>query len=104
MKILFILSFLVISFNSFSKDKGFVEQNYQKTEYQIPMRDGIKLYTIVYAPKKSSKKYPFLMKRTCYSIRPYGEDVYPGTIGPSNYLMEEGYIFVYQDVRGRYMS
>ena len=44
------------------------------------------------------------MKRTCYSIRPYGEGVYPGTIGPSNYLMEEGYIFVYQDVRGRYMS
>ena len=82
----------------------YVQQHYDKAEFQIEMRDGVKLYTIVYSPKDKSQKYPFLMKRTCYSIRPYGADNYPGLVGPSRKLMEEGYIFVYQDVRGRYMS
>lgn len=85
-------------------EKDYVEKNYDKAVYQIPMRDGIKLYTIVYSPKDQSKKYPFLMQRTCYSVRPYGEEKYRRSLGPSPYLMQEGYIFVYQDVRGRYMS
>jgi len=85
-------------------EKDYVEKNYDKAIYQIPMRDGIKLHTIVYTPKDQSKKYPFLMQRTCYSIRPYGENSYRRSLGPSTYLMQEGYIFVYQDVRGRYMS
>ncbi len=68
------------------------------------MRDGVKLFTIVYSPKNLEKTYPMLMKRTCYSISPYGEDNYLSSLGPSKFLMAEGYIFVYQDVRGRYMS
>ncbi|WMX15318.1 CocE/NonD family hydrolase [Aureispira sp. CCB-E] len=84
--------------------KDYVKENYKKAVYQIPMRDGVKLYTIVYSPKDKSKKYPFLMQRTCYSIRPYEKGVYRRSLGPSPYLMQEGYIFVYQDVRGRYMS
>ena len=83
---------------------NYVESNYTKAEYQISMRDGVKLFTIVYSPKDNSKKYPFLMKRTCYSIGPYGENKYARNVGPSKKLMEEGFIFVYQDVRGRYMS
>ncbi|MDW8465414.1 MAG: CocE/NonD family hydrolase [Chloroherpetonaceae bacterium] len=87
-------------------DTNFVRANYQKAEYQIPMRDGVKLYTIVYTPKDASptNTYPILMQRTCYSIAPYGKDNYPQEIGPSPIMMREKYIFVYQDVRGRYMS
>ena len=83
---------------------GYVEENYDKAVYEIPMRDGVKLYTIVYSPKDKSEKHPILMKRTCYSVAPYGKDAYPKSVGPSQFLMKEKYIFVYQDVRGRWMS
>lgn len=82
----------------------YVRLNYDKKEYEIAMRDGIKLFTQVYTPKDKSKTYPILIQRTCYSVRPYGEQEYRGQLGPSSYLMQDGYIFVYQDVRGRYMS
>ena len=81
-----------------------VKAHYTKAEYRIPMRDGVKLFTSVYIPKDASQKYPFLMQRTPYSVGPYGEDAYRGGLGPSAFLMKEGYIFVYQDVRGRWMS
>lgn len=101
-----ILLFLSISFINISNGSAedYVRSHYDKAEYQITMRDGVKLYTIVYTPKNQKLKYPILMKRTCYSIRPYGSEAYANSLGPSKYLMEEGYIFVYQDVRGRYMS
>jgi len=85
-------------------DSAYIRQNYTKYEYQIPMRDGTKLFTAVYAPKDDSKSYPFLMQRTPYSVRPYGAEEYKKRLGPSPYLMRDGYIFVYQDVRGRWMS
>lgn len=81
-----------------------VRAHYTKTEYQIAMRDGVKLFTIVYAPKDTSQSYPFLITRTCYGIPPYGPDNYRATLGPSRWFEESGYIFVYQDVRGRYES
>ena len=88
-----------------SPDADFIKENYTKYEFQIPMRDKVKLFTIVYVPKDAGKvKYPFLMKRTPYSIEPYGPDNYALTRGPSPFLMREKFIFVYQDVRGRYMS
>ena len=102
--LIIILSILFISFNTFSSNRNYAKKHYEKAEYQISMRDGVKLYTIVYSPKNQKRKYPFLMMRTCYNIAPYGEGSYRNTLGPSKYLMEEGYIFVYQDVRGRYMS
>jgi uncharacterized protein len=79
---------------------------YQKYEYQIPMRDGVKLFTIVYVPRDASpaKRYPFLMQRTCYSVAPYGPDAYQEQVGPSKTMMRDRYIIVYQDVRGRWMS
>jgi uncharacterized protein len=79
---------------------------YQKYEYQIPMRDGTKLFTVVYVPRDASpaKTYPFLMQRTCYSVAPYGPDAYREQVGPSQTMMGEKYIVVYQDVRGRWMS
>ena len=85
---------------------SFVKNNFTKKEFYITMRDGIKLFTIAYIPKDISnkQKYPFLMQRTCYSIAPYGENEYRTKLGPNQYLMKDKYIFVFQDVRGRYMS
>lgn len=80
-----------------------VRDNYTKTEVSIAMRDGKKLYTVIFAPKDTAKTYPILMQRTPYSV-PYGPDNFPGSIGPSAHFAESGYIVVYQDVRGRYMS
>lgn len=84
----------------------YVRDNYQKYEYKIPMRDGTKLHTAVYVPKDASptNRYPFLMQRTCYSVDPYGPDKYEQRLGPSQTLEKDKYIFVYQDVRGRWMS
>ncbi len=100
-----LFSFLIIVTSSFAQN-SYVKDNYKKTETYIAMRDGTKLFTIIYAPKDASteKKYPMLMQRTCYSIAPYGTEKYPNRLGPSNLIMKEGYIFVYQDVRGRYKS
>lgn len=81
-----------------------VKANYDKQEVEIKMRDGVKLHTTIYTPKDTSKSYPILMQRTPYSSRPYGEDQYRRQIGPNKFLMEEGNIIVYQDVRGRWMS
>ncbi|QRR03408.1 CocE/NonD family hydrolase [Dyadobacter sandarakinus] len=97
---------LISLFSAAQSDEPFIRENYTKAEYDIPVRDGIKLHTIVYKPKDASseKKYPFLMQRTCYSVAPYGADKYPPRLGPSPALMRDKFIFVYQDVRGRYMS
>ncbi|MFN0111403.1 MAG: CocE/NonD family hydrolase [Blastocatellia bacterium] len=81
-----------------------VRERYTKFEFQIPMRDGVRLFTSVYAPKDTSKPYPFLLTRTPYSVGPYGIDQYRTSLGPSEHFEREGFIFVYQDARGRYMS
>jgi putative CocE/NonD family hydrolase len=77
---------------------------YTKYEYRIPMRDGARLFTSVFVPKDASRRYPFLLTRTPYGIGPYGVDTYPQSVGPSREFQNEGFIFVYQDARGRYMS
>jgi putative CocE/NonD family hydrolase len=84
----------------------YAKDNYTKKEVYITMRDGVKLFTSIYTPKDASaqKKYPIVMQRTCYSIAPYGEDKIPTRLGPSEIMMKQGYIVVYQDVRGRYKS
>ena len=82
---------------------AFIAANYEKTEYKIKVRDGVQLHTVVYTPKDKSKSYPIMMNRTPYSCRPYGK-AFPSRLGPSSYMEKEGYIFVKQDVRGRWMS
>ena len=84
--------------------EDYVKAHYTKYEYRIPMRDGKRLFTSVYVPKDSSLAYPILMDRTPYSVGPYGVDQYKKQLGPSDEFEKSGYIFVYQDVRGRYMS
>src|SRR5438874_2060789 len=86
---------------------AFVRENYSKYEYRIPMRDGVKLFTSVYVPKDvitDGKTYPIMMQRTGYNVAPYGSDQYRATLGPSELFAREKFIFVYQDIRGRYMS
>lgn len=80
-----------------------LEADYFKREYMIPMRDGVSLYTCAYLPKDSSKTYPILMQRTPYSCAPYGA-MKMGDRVRNKYLLDDGYIFVFQDVRGRWMS
>lgn len=104
--LILILFFIIGKSQNPADADRFVKDNFNKKEFYITMRDGIKLFTAVYIPKDISKKqkYPFLMQRTCYSIAPYGENEYRTKLGPNKYLMNEKYIFVLQDVRGRYMS
>ena len=81
-----------------------VKANYTKTEQTIVMRDGVKLFTSIYVPKDKSKKYPIMLSRTPYSVAPYGPNDYKTSVGPSLLFQKERYIFVYQDVRGKFMS
>ncbi len=106
MRHVFLLFLSFCNFISFGQlsDADFIQDRYTKSIYDIPMRDGNTLHTIVYSPKDTTQTYPFLMKRTCYGISPYSADKMPSRLGPSPFLMRDLYIFVYQDVRGRYMS
>jgi putative CocE/NonD family hydrolase len=88
------------------KGQHAVRARYAKYEYRVPMRDGVKLFTSVYVPRDAGRKrlYPVLLTRTPYGVAPYGDNVYPERVGPSAAAQKEGFIFAYQDVRGRYMS
>ena len=83
-----------------------LKTHYDKAEYRIPMRDGVNLFVAVYAPKDKSQRYPILMTRTPYSIRHYGPQDFHDwkELAPGESFLRDGYIFVLQDVRGRYKS
>ncbi len=81
-----------------------VAARYAKSELRIPMRDGVELYTAVYTPRDTARAYAIMLNRTPYSVGPYGAAAYPRWLGPSPRFTDEGFIFVYQDVRGRFMS
>ncbi len=83
---------------------AWLRDNYSKTEHKVPMRDGVQLFTIVYAPRERSRPLPILLFRTPYSIRPYGSSEFRNPLGPSAEFDREGYIFAFQDVRGKYKS
>src|SRR5678816_4499518 len=105
-KLFSIFIFSICSLLSFAQnaDSTWFVNNYTKKELYIPMRDGVKLFTSFYIPKDSTEKHPFLLTRTPYSCAPYGEEKY-ATIW-ANYrkaFIKEQYIFVTQDVRGRFM-
>jgi len=103
-RLLTCLLFLLAQIILLAQDADYPAEHFDKYEYTIPMRDGVELYTAVYMPKDKTQDYPILLKRTPYSCRPYGQNDYPRLLGPNKYLMQDGYIFVYQDVRGRWMS
>ncbi|MEW6702220.1 MAG: CocE/NonD family hydrolase [Bacteroidota bacterium] len=106
MKKIFRVGFLLFIFNLLANAQGvdWIKQNYIKKEYRIQMRDGVKLFTSVYSPKDTTKNYPILMIRTPYTAAPYGEDKFPQNLGPNDTFAKDGFIFVFQDVRGKFMS
>ncbi len=99
---------LTFSSQALAQDPASLESTirlrYEKREVLIPMRDGVQLHTTIFSPRDKSKQYPILLKRTPYSCSPYGKDQYPASLGPSDLFIDAGYIFVNQDVRGRFMS
>lgn len=86
-------------------DPQWFDKNYRKEEYRIAMRDGAELYTAVYSPVDTTLPHPIIMTRTPYGCAPYGAEMRKlwNSKLDSAYAAE-GYILVYQDVRGRYMS
>ena len=106
MKKILMLPFLFLCLSALGQEKkpNYVAENYTKQEVRIKMRDGLELFTAIYSPKDTSKKYPIVMQRTPYNCAPYGPDQFKRSIAPNETMMKEGYIVVYQDVRGRYMS
>ncbi|HVF22866.1 MAG TPA: CocE/NonD family hydrolase [Pyrinomonadaceae bacterium] len=100
----FICVLLLLTTSSAQRDDADVRALYTKTEQQLTMRDGVKLFTAIYAPKDTSQKYPIMLYRTPYSVAPYGPNAYRASLGPSDHFQREKFIFVYQDVRGRLMS
>ena len=81
-----------------------IMEKYDKKEVYIEMRDGVKLFTSIYTPKNAADDAPMLMSRTPYNIEGGGEQAFNPFLGIYYRFIEEGYIFVFQDVRGRYMS
>ncbi|MDR3670492.1 MAG: CocE/NonD family hydrolase [Holophaga sp.] len=82
---------------------SFLRAHYRKQEVRIPMRDGVRLFTAIYTPDRPGP-FPVLLHRTCYGVGPYGPQAFPDELGPDPELARDGYIFVYQDVRGKMMS
>jgi putative CocE/NonD family hydrolase len=87
-----------------AQDSLYIREHYTKMEKYITMRDGKRLFASIYLPKDQSKKYPVLMTRTPYTVAPYGEKEFRKTLGQNMLFAKAGYIFVYEDVRGRWMS
>jgi uncharacterized protein len=87
-----------------AESKAWFAENYTKHEFRIPMRDGVRLFTLVYTPKDTTKTYPILLQRTPYNLKPYTVDAgdRPGML-PESYVREK-FIFALQDVRGRFAS
>ena len=102
--VLLVFFVLLQSGNVYSQGKYITKDHYDKSEHMIVMRDGIKLYTQVYTPKDINREYPVMLFRTPYSVRYYGPSLRRRALGPNDLYASEGFIFVYQDVRGKFKS
>ena len=99
----FLFFAIVLTTHTVVAQQNEIQRNYTKRSVQISMRDGKKLFTTIYEPKDRSRQYPIMINRTPYSTQPYGDQM-SRQIAPSIFMQREGYIFVHQDVRGRWMS
>lgn len=92
-----------VALPAFAQSPPDLSRQYNKIDEMIPARDGIRLHTEIYVPKKSHEPLPFLITRT-----PYGQNLDSKGFNTALYRCEElaqdGYIFVFQDIRGRYKS
>src|SRR5882762_4425026 len=105
MKVLFTrISFwaiLMLSVYNLSAQQIKPDDKYNRQEVMITMRDGVKLHSVIFTPKEKTGKLPFLMLRTPYGVNGYPSPEKDGYIKD---MADEGYIFVFQDIRGRYLS
>ena len=76
---------------------------FEKSEAMITMRDGVKLHTEIYSPRNATEALPMLMVRTPYGISSPDQGV-SNMIYRYADMIPDGYIFVFQDIRGRYGS
>lgn len=89
----------------YAQDADYIRAHYTKYEYRIAVRDGVKLFAIVYVPQDTTQRYPIILTRTPYSVAPYEPDSFPPDVGNQRRAyFHAGYIVAYEDVRGRYMS
>lgn len=103
-RLMILALFLATGFQSFQSiaqaQATDAAKNFNKTEAMITMRDGLKLYTTIYAPKDMREPLPIMFLRT-----PYGIDGAAGRFaGSYKELVDEGYIFAFQDIRGKFKS
>ncbi|MCX6133698.1 MAG: CocE/NonD family hydrolase [Ignavibacteriales bacterium] len=104
------LSFLIVALSALflsegrAQDSLYIKEHYSKSEFYITMRDGVRLFTSVYAPRDTTRQFPVILNRTPYSVGPYGLSSTRNRMVPSMNEVREGYIFAYQDVRGKYLS
>ena len=77
-----------------------IAREFDKTEVQVPMRDGVKLHTVVYVPKGRTGDLPIIFTRTPYGIAD-ADHTFSGSYAE---LATEGYAFAFQDIRGRFGS
>ena len=97
---LLLLALLLLTVSGYSNAQ-FKPADYARTEAMIPMRDGVRLYTQIDAPIKSSEQLPILLLRTPYGLG----DIKPDQLATAlTELSTDGYIFVRQDIRGRFKS
>lgn len=101
--LLFVFCLTVASAHAQNADSIYLREHYYKREMMIPMRDGVRLFTSVYLPKDQTRQYPIVLRRTPYSCAPYGAGAFTDRM-QNMAMVRAGYIFVIQDVRGRYMS
>ncbi len=86
-------------------DSLLMARHYTKLEQYITMRDSVKLFTCIYIPKNNAEDHPILMQRTPYSCAPYGQDTLMDFWSTyQKAYVDENYILVIQDVRGKWMS
>jgi len=101
---------LAVTFLLFFQPSGFAQQQsldfsklFDKTEVMIPARDGAKLHTEIYTPKNAGEPLPIILERTPYGLND-DEKGYSRKLGRYAEMIPDGYIFVFQDIRGRYGS
>lgn len=108
--LVFVCSLFLLAVGPAASDGGdvaeYIRAHYTKFEYRIPMRDGTELFTLAFVPNDASEEnsYPMLLARSPYSVGPYGVDRYPESFYLPEEMVREGFIFVEQDVRGRFLS
>ena len=96
-----LFAILLISIVQHTPAQSQTEDKYNRSEVMITMRDGVKLHTVIFTPKNQTEALPFLIERTPYGVNDYPS---PEKNGYVKDMADDGYIFVYQDIRGRYLS